>query len=338
MSRRGNNSSQRAFWSANREFAGIVKGTNTLIRVRHAAQNWKDGLPSGVESQLNSVFAGIRLPCPTPWLKNGLDQLRKDMMTQLQQHVLHHLSDTSRDVLSSVNQLDQTDADVAHQVAVRQLRRTHGRRIKDNTISTVLSDIAPRQLPAQQSTELQQPVVSMPPPITTTSEPVTQQPTRLTKTARRLTSRKEIAMETQSTPSTSGLVPTTITQSSTQSTSASTTTSTTTVQSTSTMSTTHQQIHPFETLAAVVQLPTEYGQALDRLRYIVRRHPSFTRDEKDKLRQTIEMLYSNHQCYLEDHTYKQPWATYRETGRFTPDEESHLMDLLRRLTEHIEQH
>ena len=130
---------ERAFWSANKDFAGLVKCTNTLIRLEHARSNWSGGLPLSVDKMVGRAFDSIRLPAPTPWLNDGLQKLKTEMAGKLHELVTRHLSDASRDITSSYKLLDQKDADVAHQTAVRQLRRSHGSRIKQASVMSTLS-------------------------------------------------------------------------------------------------------------------------------------------------------------------------------------------------------
>ena len=131
---------ERTFWSENNDFPGLVKGFNALVRLEHARQNWSTGLPAAVDKLVGRVFDSIRLPNATPWLTDNLNKLKGEMGQQLNQLVTTHLAEVSRDVTSSVQLLDQRDVDVAKQTAVRQLRKTHGNRIKQKTIDIVLSN------------------------------------------------------------------------------------------------------------------------------------------------------------------------------------------------------
>jgi hypothetical protein len=125
------------FRSTNPDFRQLVRHTVAIAKLLHTEANW-ERFPPSLDRSLARFAGSIHPPVPVESFKEDLASLTEKYRNDIRDLVISSNSGAIGQILDLVHYLDQSDLDEAHRIAVRQLKRTFGSRMSDDTIQTAL--------------------------------------------------------------------------------------------------------------------------------------------------------------------------------------------------------
>lgn len=123
--------------SSNPDFTGIVRALYKLVQIQHHASNWED-IPYAIQRDLNYFIDSITPPDPTENIRELLAGVFVCAGHEAQSFVQQHLTERlglHRNFLEQANPLDK---DRAIDIALKQLKKSLGKKITGNSLMSTL--------------------------------------------------------------------------------------------------------------------------------------------------------------------------------------------------------
>lgn len=147
--------------STNPDFAKLVRGSFTYVKIAHAADNWRT-LPVSLNKAITRLADNIKPPSPSEEFHQQLTRATDNFRSAVTAAVQQHLEKAAVSVVGDLQRLSQLDRRMAHDTVRRQLNRQCNKRIQKSTIDRALGELASQ--PIHTSTSPDFPPLPRPPP------------------------------------------------------------------------------------------------------------------------------------------------------------------------------
>lgn len=139
-------------WSTNPDFLDLLKTTLQHARAAHSLSNW-ESVPQGVERAIDKLTASFRPPQSNATLRAAIQASADDFKSRVVANVQDHLTTTVQRTGSRLRELNQTDSDLVHEMVVRKLRTSLGRRYNHRVVENALRDAVDAHYRTETETE-----------------------------------------------------------------------------------------------------------------------------------------------------------------------------------------
>jgi hypothetical protein len=126
--------------STNPHFTSLVTHINSLLRLLHSTHSWEAGIPTRLQSSVNTFISSIHPPAPSPSLEQQLNTHSQAFLRHIRLTVTTHNNTTYTRLLADLSALNRQDYALAESVVRRQLKRSHPH-LTQNTITQYLTSI-----------------------------------------------------------------------------------------------------------------------------------------------------------------------------------------------------